>query len=151
MIVAASYRLMLRADAGRFVETKIRAGVRKGVESTCKRAKELAQHHCPVRSGELQGSIDYQIQELDKAIKGIVYAGAEHAGFVEFGTGIKGAGTYPGPLPQAGVPITGSWIYDYKKQNWIGMPAHPYMRPAYEEVRGEMKEIVRSEVMAELS
>ena len=33
------------------------------------------------------------------------------------------------------VPITGSWVYDYKKQNWVGHEAQPYMRPALDTAR----------------
>jgi hypothetical protein len=70
------------------------------------------------------------LQWKGQRVTGTVSYTSGHASFVEFGTGIIGSGTYPYPLPQEGVPFTGSWVYDYKHQNWKGMYARPYLRPA---------------------
>lgn len=75
------------------------------------------------------------IELVGNSVSGTVYNDSGHAGFVEFGTGLRGEGTYPYPLPIAGVPITGSWVYDYKKQKWVGMPAQPTLRPALDTAR----------------
>lgn len=93
----------------------------------------------PKETGELVESISAR-EPVDtyQEIIGEVVAEAGHASFVEFGTGLKGAGTYPYPLPKEGVPITGAWVYDYKKQNWVGMPARPFMRPALDVSRAEV-------------
>lgn len=90
-------------------------------------------------TGELQRSIEAR-EPIDtfREIIGEVVATAGHASFVEFGTGLRGIGTYPYPLPMEGVPITGAWVYDYKKQQWVGMPAQPYMRPALDIARAEI-------------
>lgn len=95
----------------------------------------------PSDSGELKGSGMKSVTEEKGAVVGIVAFTAEHAGFVEYGTGIRGRGTYPGPLPQTGVPITGRWIYDYKNQNWIGRPASPFLRPALDQNRDRIKAV----------
>jgi HK97 gp10 family phage protein len=98
-----------------------------------------------VVSGELQGSIHATEPHDDfKQIIGEVVASATYAGFVEFGTGLRGIGTYPGPLPTSGVPYTGAWVYDFRKQNWRGMPAQPFMRPALDMARMEVLEEFRS-------
>ena len=86
----------------------------------------------PVDTGELRSSIDMQIDLKGKIVVGTIYAGANHGAFVEYGTGLVGAAAPHPPLPSAGVPITGSWIYDYKGQGWIGMAARPFLRPAYD-------------------
>ena len=95
-----------------------------------------AQGYAPVLSGELRDSIQVGPTELvGSTVSTEVVATADHAGFVEFGTGTRGAGTYPGELPTEGVPITGQWIYDYKKQDWKGHEAQPFMRPGLDTAR----------------
>lgn len=112
---------------------KIVAAVTEG----CGAVVEEAQAMAPSESGELHDSIHTaSVQLIGTSVSGTVVADAPHAGFVEFGTGLAGEGTYPGDLPEAGVPFTGSWVYDYKGQNWPGHAAQPYMRPALDSARG---------------
>ena len=99
-------------------------------------AAEEARAIVPVDTGELRSSIGTQVEWIGRAVNGYIIARAKHAGFVEFGTGLRGSGTYPYDLPMFNVPITGEWIYDYKQQNWAGMVARPYMRPALDTSRG---------------
>lgn len=99
-------------------------------------AAEEARAIVPVNTGELRSSIGIQVEWVGRAVNGYIIARAKHAGFVEFGTGLAGSGTYPYDLPTFNVPITGSWIYDYKQQKWPGMVAQPYMRPALDTARG---------------
>jgi hypothetical protein len=117
------------------VLVKIFAKVRRAQRIVVTTARTLV----TVDSGELQSSIA-ALEPVDtfQEIIGEVVATAGHASFNEFGTGIRGIGTYPYPLPKEGVPITGSWVYDYKKQRWIGMPARPFMRPGLDMARAEM-------------
>lgn len=92
---------------------------------------EDAKRLVPVKSGELKSSISYQVNgnELE------VDASAEHADFVEFGTGTKGE--YPGKaydiVPTNGkylkFTINGRTIYT-KKVRHPGIKAQPYLRPA---------------------
>lgn len=108
-----------------------------------RRAQRIVADHAraiaPVASGELQQSIE-ALEPVDtfQEIVGLVVASAGHASFVEFGTGLRGIATYPYPLPKEGVPYTGGWVYDYKRQQWIGMPAQPFMRPALDIGRAEI-------------
>lgn len=109
------------------------AAVTEGCEAVSAEAKAL----CPVDTGELQASIHVASVELvGSVVTGSVVADAPHAQFVEFGTGLRGSGTYPWDLPTSGVPITGSWIYDYKGQNWVGFQARPFLRPALDGAHG---------------
>lgn len=111
------------------------------VTEACEVVTEEARAMAPVVSGELRGSIHTASVELvGTVVSGSVVADAPHAQFVEFGTGLKGEGTYPGQLPDTGVPITGGWVYDYRDQNWPGHPAQPYMRPALDHSHGAIKE-----------
>lgn len=114
------------------VQVKLYAKVQRAQQIVTDEAKTL----CPAITGELRDSIaPGDIINADDRVTGQVVASAGHAAFVEFGTGLKGSGTYPYPLPQENVPITGSWTYDYKGQGWIGMPSQPFLRPALDTAR----------------
>jgi hypothetical protein len=114
-----------------FAMRAILPALMEAVRDSCNIVTDEAQMLAPVASGDLVSKIHTGgINTRGTAVEGSVVSDSEHAAFCEFGTGLRGVGTYPGELPQTGVPITGSWIYDYKKQNWVGMPAQPYLRPA---------------------
>jgi hypothetical protein len=114
------------------VQVRVHAAVQRSMAIVA----EHARANVPVMSGELQSSIHVgAIENTGQQVVGTVVADAGHAAFVELGTGIRGRGTYPYPLPQQGVPYTGSWVYDYKRQNWIGGEARPFMRPGLESAR----------------
>lgn len=57
-----------------------------GVEKACVAAYEAASELAPVMSGELKGSITYDITSNEDTVEGRVYSTAEHAVYVEFGT-----------------------------------------------------------------
>lgn len=139
---------------------KVGMGLYDGVSQAAQLITAEAQNLVPVDTGELQGSIGYTvtrgIQNMTGGgslfgVQAGVAATAQHAQFVEFGTGIVGSGTYPYPLPSEGVPITGGWQYDYKGQGWHGMKAQPYMRPALDNQRSNAEDAIRSAVQSALS
>lgn len=114
------------------------------VTEACDVVTAEAQTLAPVVSGALRESIHTASVELvGTVVSGSVVADAPHAQFVEFGTGLQGEGTYPGELPQTGVPVTGAWVYDYKDQNWPGRAAQPYMRPALDNSHGAIVDAFR--------
>ena len=111
---------------------KLVAAVTEG----CGAVVSEAQSICPVDTGELVASIHTaSVQLVGTSVDGTVAADAPYAGFVEFGTGTRGQGTYPYDLPETGVPFTGSWIYDFRQQGWIGHVAQPFLRPAIDTAR----------------
>jgi HK97 gp10 family phage protein len=125
---------------------KIRQAVILATEQSCDLILEEAQAICPVDSNELHDSGMRSVRTEENQAVGTVAFTAPHAAFVEFGTGIRGMGTYPGPLPTEGVPFTGAWVYDYKHQNWIGHAAQPYLRPAVDIARERVQGIYASDV-----
>jgi hypothetical protein len=121
-----------------YVQVKLFAKVQRAQAVVVEEAKAA----CPVGTGELQSSIAAgEIVDDGKRIVGPVLASAPHAAFLEFGTGLRGMGTYPYPLPQENVPYSGSWIYDYRNVGWVGMASQAYLRPALD--------ISRQRVLAE--
>ncbi len=126
----------------------VAAAAREGCEAWADLVLVTAQSIVPVRSGRLRDSGHPEIGTDSSGVVVDVVFDSDHAMFVEFGTGILGKGTYPGELPTEGVPITGHWEYDYKHQNWVGMPAQPYLRPAFDEYRDQAETVVREAVMS---
>jgi HK97 gp10 family phage protein len=114
------------------IEQEIINRVEVAVTESSVAVMDAAKILVPVDTGELRSSIAVQVEFRGKIVVGTIYAGANHAAFVEYGTGLVGAAAPHPPLPTEGVPITGSWIYDYKGQSWIGMAARPFLRPAYD-------------------
>lgn len=83
-----------------------------------------------VDTGELQSSGHVEVTaagSLGQASAHVIFD-SDHAGYVEFGTGIRGSAS----------PGAGDGPYD---PNWPGMPAQPYLRPALDNPRGEVQGI----------
>ncbi len=106
-------------------------GIVAAISEGCEAVVVEAQTIVPVDTGELRDSIHTEPVEVSgNIVHGSVVADAEHAGFVEFGTGIRGAAS-----PGAGLgPYSTSWP---------GMPAQPYMRPATDTARPAIIEAFR--------
>ncbi|HET9304860.1 MAG TPA: HK97-gp10 family putative phage morphogenesis protein [Candidatus Sulfotelmatobacter sp.] len=115
--------------------------VTKGSEVVMTEAKAIV----PVDTGELQSSIGYQVELRGPAVEGTIFASAPHAAFIEFGTGLRGSASDHGELPTEGVPYSGAWIYDFRGQGWVGMPAKPYLRPALDTSHGAILDAFRQE------
>lgn len=131
----ATYRP--RLSSGQFMETVITPGARASVQAACQTIQQRAQERCPVDTGALQASITTEIDDSGKTIVGIVAPHTSYAAYVEFGTGVAGANS----------PGAGAGPYN---ENWPGMAAQPYMRPAYEEVKPQILELFRSNIATQL-
>ena len=110
---------------------ELQSAMNKATQLVHGQAKALA----PVDKGQLAGSIHMQVKDTGDALEGRVYTNVEYAAYVEFGTGIKGNGTYPYKVK--GLSLTyrdKGWAYfDEDKNEWIytkGQVAQPYMYPA---------------------
>lgn len=112
-------------------------------------AKTLA----PVDKGNLKGSIHPKVITQGKTIIGKVYTNLGYAPFVEFGTGIKGNGTYPNKdialfyrsTPWVYTPDGGETFY-YTE----GQVAQPYMYPALKrnekKIKAMFKEALHTDI-----
>lgn len=122
-LIAATATFTPAGDAKRLLDlylmVQVFAGVRKAQAAVVEEAKTI----CPVDTGELRDSIAAQEPTDDgHQITGEVAALAGHAGYVEFGTGRRGAES------------AGAGPYDYT-MSWPGMVAQPYLRPALDSAR----------------
>lgn len=95
---------------------------------------DISQEQVPVDTGELKASGRVSVEQQGTVISGyIVYGGdgVDYAAYVEFGTGRRGAGS------------AGAGPYAYN-QNWPGMVAEPYMRPALDIGRADVLDAFRA-------
>jgi|SRR6185503_655865 len=81
-----------------------------------------------VDTGELRDSGHIEIEGSGANVKGYVVFDAEHAAFVEFGTGERGQAS-PGAGPGPYTP------------GWPGMVAQPYARPGLDSARPAIQAI----------
>ena len=99
-----AYKKQLEDKINRLIQTLVDYGV--GV------AKAQVQQLAAVYTGELQNSIEGYFDSSSRV--GIIKAGAWYAVYVEFGTGIIGAGS---PHP---APASANWIYDVNEHGESG-------------------------------
>ena len=111
-------------------EDKMRAAIGKACALVERTAKQMA----PKGNGELRRSITSRVD----GDVGIVYTPLEYAPYVEFGTGLFAEGGNG----RKDVP----WCYQDDEGEWhttSGMAPHPFMRPALNENREEIKRILK--------
>lgn len=101
---------------------------------------------------ELFNKIKVEEKDFGNVLAVYIIADSDHAVFVEFGTGQKGAGApYPYPLPE-GVSWeynqrgTDGWLYPADDGTWRyteGQPARPFMYPASKDITKIVPKIAR--------
>lgn len=101
-------------------------------------AKELA----PVDTGNLAGSIHQEVKVKGENLEGRVFTNVEYAPYVEFGTGVKGNGSYPYDIEGLDLAY---------KEDWAGMVAQPYMYPALKQNEKYIKNLFKSGVKTNLT
>ncbi len=131
----ATYRP--RMSSGQFMDAVITPGSRAAVQAVCSTIQQRAQELCPVDTGALRESITVEIDDSGKTVVGTVGPHEDYAAYVEFGTGVAGASS----------PGAGAGPYN---PNWPGMPAQPYMRPAFDETKPQVLDMFRSQIATQL-
>lgn len=103
---------------------------RLSVEQGAGAVLETAESIVPVDTGDLRESGHVELLQAGPQPSAAVVFDSDHAAYVEYGTGIRGAAS-------AGA---GEGPYD---PNWPGMPAQPYLRPSLDIERPHIVEIFR--------
>lgn len=91
----------------------------------------------PKGAGDLRRSIQSTVENDGHEIVGIIFSPLEYAPYVEYGTGLFAEGQGRIDVP---------WVYCDDEGNFhstSGMKPHPYMRPALNENRGKILEIIK--------
>ena len=134
---------------------ELRDVVREATKLVHGQAKELAPVNKNGGGGNLAGSIKMEVKSTAKTIQGRVYTNVEYAPYVEFGTGIKGNGTYPYKVEGLNLEYRDKgWAYfDEDKGEWIytkGQVAQPYMYPALKDNEKTIKRMFKNAVKTKL-
>ena len=109
---------------------------RKGLERGAKKIQRNAKYLAPVDTGQLRNSIKTKSQTTQEGAEAQVFTNVEHAPYVEFGTGQRGA--------ESSIDRPNGISY---KADWKGQPAQPYLTPAYLHAKntGEVEqEVIKS-------
>lgn len=114
----------------------IKESSKKGLERGAKKIQKNAKYLTPVDTGHLRNSIKTKSQSTQDGAEAQVYTNLEYAPYVEFGTGQRGS--------ESNIDRPEGISY---KADWKGMPAQPYMSPAYLHAKntGEVEqEVIKS-------
>lgn len=113
------------------------ANVESALGKACLLVERAAKQKAPKGNGELRRSITSKVENLE----GIIYTPLEYAPYVEYGTGL---------FAEEGGRQDVPWSYQDERGEWhttSGMHPRPYMRPALDENREEIKRILREGIL----
>lgn len=109
----------------------------KAMSKACALVERAAKQGAPKGNGELRRSITSKIDVDGGDIVGVVFTPLEYAPYVEYGTGLFAENGGRQDVP---------WHYQDDEGEWhttSGMPPRPYMRPALDNNRERIKEILK--------
>jgi hypothetical protein len=102
------------------------------VTEGCAAVVAEAQILCPVESGALRDSIGSSVELVGQVVQGSVTAAQPYAVFVEYGTGVRGAGS----------PGAGAGPYS---PTHPGAASQPFLRPAIDSSRPAIREAFKNQ------
>lgn len=108
-------------------------GIYQALGQACALVERSAKQKAPKGNGELRRSISSKVEDL----QGIVFTPLEYAPYVEYGTGL---------FAEEGGRMDVPWNYQDEKGEWhstSGMKPQPYMRPALNENREKILQILK--------
>ena len=115
------------------------SGLEAALGQACALVERSAKQKAPKGTGELRRSIESRV-EVDK-LQGVVFTTLEYAPYVEYGTGL-----FAEEQGRTDVP----WRYQDEKGEWhstVGQHPQPFMRPALDENREDIKRILKEGLM----
>lgn len=111
--------------------------LRMAMGRACALVERSAKQKAPKGNGELARSITSKVEGSGTDIVGIIYTTLEYAPYVEYGTGL---------FAEEGGRKDVPWCYQDDEGEWhttSGQHPKPYMRPALDENREEIKRILK--------
>lgn len=112
------------------------ANIDAALGKACALVERSAKQKAPKDTGELRQSITSKVEDH----KGIVFTPLEYAPYVEYGTGL---------FAESGGRMDVPWNYQDDEGEWhstSGQKPQPYMRPALEENKAAIKQILLEEL-----
>jgi hypothetical protein len=119
-------RSTFRAGSFATLEALLVPKLTAGAQSAANIVLGISQSLVHVDTGELKASGKTTVEWVGTKVTGYVVYTSPHAAYNEFGTGLRGAdsGEWRGPYPY--------------KQDWPGMTAIPFIRPAMDIGRAQV-------------
>jgi HK97 gp10 family phage protein len=111
------------------------------VGKACAIVERSAKQKAPKGTGELRRSITSKVIPSSDGAVGVVFTPLEYAPYIEFGTGLFAENGGRKDVP---------WNYKDDKGEWhstSGMKPQPYMRPALNENREQIKRILGEAIL----
>jgi HK97 gp10 family phage protein len=111
--------------------------LKENMGKACALLEAAAKRKAPKGTGELRRSITSKVVDEGGVVKGIVFTPLEYAPYVEYGTGL---------FAEEGGRQDVPWHYQDEKGEWhstSGMHPQPYMRPALDENREQIKRVLK--------
>lgn len=108
-------------------------GLYQALGKACALVERSAKEKAPKGNGDLRRSISSKVEGLE----GVVFTPLEYAPYVEYGTGL---------FAEEGGRMDVPWNYQDEKGNWhstSGMHPQPFMRPALNENREKILQILK--------
>ena len=116
------------------------ASLEKAMGKACALVERSAKQKAPKGTGELRRSITSEVRNYGGEVVGVVFTPLEYAPYVEFGTGLFAENGGRKDVP---------WCYQDDEGEWhttSGMKPHPYMRPALNDNREQIKRILKEAI-----
>lgn len=130
--IEGSEKLLSKLDKVAQAENLVNA-----MGKACALVEGEAKRKAPKDTGELRRSIESKVENNGEGVQGVIFSPLEYAPYIEYGTGLfaeKGG--------RADVP----WFYvddEGKGHLTKGIHPHPYMRPALNEQKNKIKDILK--------
>ena len=118
-------------------EQKLKSALGKA----CAVVERSAKQKAPKDTGELRRSITSKVEKEGNGAVGIVFTPLEYAPYVEFGTGLFAENGGRKDVPWNSQDDKGEW------HSTSGMKPHPYLRPALNENREQIKRILKEAIL----
>lgn len=115
--------------------------IENAVEKSCALVEASAKKKAPKGTGALRRSIESKVDNNGSDIEGLVFTNLEYAPYVEYGTGL---------FAEKGGRKDVPWKYKDDKGEWhttSGMSPQPYMRPALNENRKKILEMIKGALL----
>ena len=117
------------------------AKMKQALKKACLLVERSAKQKAPKGDGELRRSITSEVKDNGGDLYGVVFTPLEYAPYVEYGTGL---------FAEKGGRQDVPWNYQDDKGQWhstSGMKPQPYLRPALNENRENIKRLLKEGVL----
>ena len=111
--------------------------IEKAMGKACAVVEAAAKQNAPKDTGALRNSITSKVENRNGHVEGTIFTPLEYAPYVEYGTGL---------FAESGGRKDVPWNYQDDKGEWhstSGQKPQPFMRPAIEDNRNKIIEILR--------